>query len=172
MEPCKSRFTHGSARGSGEIPGLLTSRIFRCVSGCRAIIAQLKEELNAKDQSFPVCDRFKLEEASVGTYQEVRQAERKLSDLQLQLPILTWVSSEEVAVESLRAAAGSTESNNATDKKQRNDRSSGRNELPRIWNASTRYPCAPSFALAESAVRYQGHRLRYLKSRRSRLRIS
>ena len=117
-----------------------------------AIIARLKEELNAKDQviSLSAMKIQKLEEElRLERIRKYGKQSEKLSDLQLQLLDLEpAVSSEEVAAESQRGPLPeSTENNNATDKKQRNRQNHpGRNELPaHLERVDKIIPCAPEF---------------------------
>ena len=117
-----------------------------------AIIARLKEELNAKDQviSLSAMKIQKLEEElRLERIRKYGKQSEKLSDLQLQLLDLEpAVSSEEVAAESQRGPLPeSTENNNATDKKQRNRQNHpGRNELPaHLERVDKIIPCEPEF---------------------------
>ena len=123
-----------------------------------AIIAQLKEELNAKDRTLVAKDQvIALSAMKIQKLEEELRLERirkygkqseKLSDLQLQLLDLEpAVSSEEVTAEILRGPlTESTESNNGSDKQRRNrQRHPGRNELPaHLERVDKIIPCAPA----------------------------
>jgi transposase len=123
-----------------------------------AIIAQLKEELNAKDRTLVAKDQvIALSAMKIQKLEEELRLERirkygkqseKLSDLQLQLLDLEpAVSSEEVAAEILRGPlTESTESNDASDKQKRGRQfHPGRNELPaHLERVDKIIPCAPA----------------------------
>ena len=116
-----------------------------------AIIAQLKEELNAKDQviSLSAMKIQKLEEElRLERIRKYGKQSEKLSDLQLQLLDLEpAVSSEEVAAESQRGPLpDSTDSNRATNKQRRSRQNHpGRNELPaHLERVDKIIPCVPA----------------------------
>jgi len=116
-----------------------------------AIIAQLKEELNAKDQviSLSAMKIQKLEEElRLERIRKYGKQSEKLSDLQLQLLDLEpAVSSEEVAAESQRGPlTDSTDSNRATNKQRRSRQNHpGRNELPaHLERVDKIIPCVPA----------------------------
>src|ERR1035441_8236968 len=116
-----------------------------------AIIAQLKYELNAKDQVIAL-SAMKIqkleEELRLERIRKYGKQSEKLSDLQLRLLDLEpAVSSEEVAAEILRGPlTESTESNNASDKQRRNRQNHpGRNELPTTMDRGHKIiPSAPA----------------------------
>ena len=117
-----------------------------------AIIAQLKEELNAKDQviSLSAMKIQKLEEElRLERIKKYGKQSEKLSDLQLQLLDLEpAVSSEEVAAEVERGPlTDTTENNNAVDKQRRSRQNHpGRNELPaHLERVDKIIPCAAEF---------------------------
>ncbi len=117
-----------------------------------AIIAQLKEALNAKDQIIALSGMKiqKLEEElRLERIRKYGKQSEKLSDLQLQLLDLEpAVSSDEITAEIERGPLSeSTESDNAPDKKRRSRQlHPGRNELPAsLERVDKIIPCASEF---------------------------
>ena len=117
-----------------------------------AIIAQLKEELNAKDQVIAL-SAMKIqkleEELRLERIRKYGKQSEKLSDLQLKLLDLEpAVASDEIEAEIERGPLPeSTESSNAAAKQQRSRQlHPGRNELPASLERIDRIiPCAPEF---------------------------
>jgi len=115
-----------------------------------AIIAQLREELNAKDQ---VISLFAMkiqkleEELRLERIKKYGPRREKLSDLQLQLlDVEPAVSSDEVKGESESGPLPeSTEASSTTDKQRRSRQNHpGRNELPaHLERVEKIIPCAP-----------------------------